>query len=100
VEAIKINTYKFYRSAAWIHKRQEILQRDNYECQLCKAKGRFSRATCVHHIKHLNIYPELGLEESNLISLCDACHNDEHPEKIDKMLVGTKRKFVNEERWE
>ena len=32
-------------------------------------------------IKHVDEYPELAFESSNLISLCAACHNKRHPEK-------------------
>ena len=35
----------------------------------------------VHHIKPRRDYPELALVDSNLISLCDECHNKMHPEK-------------------
>ena len=42
------------------------------------------QATTVHHIKHYDEYPELALENDNLISLCDACHNYFHPEKAQK----------------
>ena len=89
--------YLFYRSREWLAKRAEILKRDNYECQRCKSLGLFSAADCVHHIKHLKDHPELALKDDNLISLCNACHNIEHPEKLKK--VESKR-FTNEERWE
>lgn len=39
------------------------------------------RATMVHHIKPRGEYPELALTLSNLVSLCDACHDEAHPEK-------------------
>jgi 5-methylcytosine-specific restriction endonuclease McrA len=35
----------------------------------------------VHHIKHLEDYPELAFDDNNLISLCSACHRKMHPEK-------------------
>jgi 5-methylcytosine-specific restriction enzyme A len=35
----------------------------------------------VHHIEELSDKPELALNEDNLISLCNSCHNKEHPEK-------------------
>jgi 5-methylcytosine-specific restriction endonuclease McrA len=35
----------------------------------------------VHHIKHLDDYPELAFDDNNLISLCSACHRKMHPEK-------------------
>ena len=92
------NTHYFYTSRTWRNKRKGILQRDNNECQKCKSKGRYHIAESVHHIKHLKDYPELALVDSNLISLCNSCHNDEHPEKLKEFKV--KKKFQNEERWE
>lgn len=86
----------FYKSTEWIHKRLNILKRDNRECQHCKANGLYSAANCVHHIKHLKNRPDLALVDSNLISLCNACHNEMHPEK----LKNNKKKIINiEERW-
>jgi 5-methylcytosine-specific restriction endonuclease McrA len=64
---------RFYKSKEWKRKRKEILRRDNYECQRCKREGGFSKATTVHHIKHLDEHPELALVDSNLESLCGAC---------------------------
>jgi|SRR5690625_69842 len=73
---------RFYRSAEWMAKRQEILRRDNHECQQCKRDGKFSPANTVHHIEHLIDRPDLALEADNLESLCPGCHNREHPEKF------------------
>lgn len=87
---------KFYKSREWKKKRKEILKRDNNECQKCKSKGKYHKAETVHHIKHLKEHPELALIDSNLISLCYACHNEEHPEKFKKTL---KKRFINEEKW-
>ncbi|KOA76605.1 HNH endonuclease [Clostridium botulinum] len=86
----------FYKSTVWINKRKEILKRDHNECQRCKLKGRFSKAECVHHIKHLKNRPDLALEDNNLISLCFTCHNEVHPEKLN---ISIKPKYNNEERW-
>ena len=71
----------FYKSTAWKQKRKYILRRDGYMCQNCKKYGRMVEADTVHHIKHYDEYPELGLDNNNLISLCSKCHNKEHPEK-------------------
>ena len=71
----------FYTSAKWRHKREIILKRDGYLCQNCKRYGKQVQAVTVHHIKHLDEYPELALDSKNLISLCNACHNKQHPEK-------------------
>jgi 5-methylcytosine-specific restriction endonuclease McrA len=87
----------FYHSGAWLSKRKEILKRDNNECQKCKRKGRYSKATCVHHIKHLKDREDLALVDSNLLSLCDCCHNEEHPEKLHKNFV--KKRVISQEKW-
>lgn len=81
---LKGQEIKFYKSRPWKDKRKEILKRDNNECQSCKSKGRFSPADCIHHKIHLKDNPLLGLTNSNLVSLCNACHNREHPEKFIK----------------
>ena len=70
-----------HKSKRWKKKRQQILRRDKYLCQDCKRYGKRVDATEVHHIKHVDEYPELAFESSNLISLCAACHNKRHPEK-------------------
>ena len=83
---------KFYATTAWRRKRKEILKRDRYECQRCKREGWYTKAQCVHHIVHLKDNPELALMDSNLTSLCNSCHDKEHPEKL-----GHKPQFTNEE---
>lgn len=72
----------FYKSKAWKKKRESIMRRDGYMCQECKRYGRQTQAQQVHHIKHLDEYPELAFDDLNLQSLCNACHNKKHPEKI------------------
>lgn len=76
-----MNDLEFYHSRAWTIKRRAILRRDGYLCQECKRYGKRREAVTVHHIKHLDEHPELALEDSNLVSLCNACHNKMHPEK-------------------
>lgn len=71
----------FYASEKWKRKRAVILRRDGYMCQRCKKYGRIRPATIVHHIKELEDFPELALTNSNLESVCLACHNALHPEK-------------------
>lgn len=65
----------------WRHTRLAALRRDGYQCQICRRYGRMVEATEVHHIKHADEYPELAFDLDNLISLCKACHNKQHPEK-------------------
>lgn len=77
---------KFYQTVAWRRKRKQVLRRDEYLCQQCKRYGKRTPAKIVHHVLHYDEYPELGLTGSNLISLCEKCHNKEHPEKAAEVL--------------
>lgn len=70
-----------YNSKRWKSKRLAILRRDKFLCTNCKRYGKYVDATVVHHIKHADEYPELAYIDSNLQSLCSACHNKAHPEK-------------------
>ncbi len=90
-------TNSFYLSGPWKAKRKEILKRDNFECQLCKEQGSYSRADTVHHIIHLEDNWELRLEDDNLVSVCSSCHNKEHPEKLHIQSIN---KSKIEERWD
>lgn len=74
-----------YQSQKWKRKRLKILRRDNYLCQECKRYGKMIAAREVHHIKYSDEYPELAYDDNNLISLCHACHNKQHPEKAGAM---------------
>lgn len=77
----------FYTTDAWRKLRRDALERDHYYCQKCLQKVAMGQklkandATMVHHIKPRSLYPELELDLDNLISLCDSCHNEEHPER-------------------
>lgn len=70
-----------YKSGKWKRKRRSILKRDKFLCQECKKYGRRRDAQTVHHIKAVELFPELAFVDNNLISLCNACHNKAHPEK-------------------
>ena len=77
----------FYTSARWRALREQALIRDHYICQRCLRKadaGQLLRpraATMVHHILPRETHPEKELDLDNLESLCDACHNEMHPER-------------------
>lgn len=92
----------------WRNKRKEILKRDNHECQWCKEKGiitidtgdlnrngRKKNALIVHHIKELLDYPELRLENDNLITVCFECHEKHHQRWIDN----NKKNKWQDEKW-
>lgn len=81
----------FYLSKAWRTVRAEALRRDHGMCVRCMERfmngGEKPRlAVIVHHKKSRKEYPELELDLDNLESLCDICHNREHPEKGKKKL--------------
>ena len=77
----------FYTSAAWRAVRQLALERDHFYCQDCLRlweMGKIDKpktASMVHHILLREKYPELELDLENLVSLCDAHHNQRHPER-------------------
>ena len=80
----------FYNSWTWRKKRNEIAQRDNQECQVCKDDGKVTLATSthpliVHHIKPLEYHPDLKLDDNNLTTVCIACHNSIHTSAAHKV---------------
>ena len=107
LEAIEAgNVKKFYKSGIWKKKREQILKRDNYECQRCKENGEFSnRKLQVHHKQELRDRPDLALKNSNLITLCGRCHSEIHGkmskmQKYNKEKNETKKEKLNiPERW-
>lgn len=68
----------FYKTKRWIRKRENILRRDNYLCQECRRYGKTTPANTVHHIYPLELYPEFGLVNENLLSCCTTCHGTFH----------------------
>ena len=72
---------KFYHSAAWKRVRQLVLIRDNYLCQHCLNNNSITPADMVHHIEEVKQDWNKRLELSNLISLCNSCHNKVHGSK-------------------
>lgn len=80
---------EFYWWGAWQKCREQVLDYDRHECQICKAQGRYRRAVLVHHVKHLDARPDLALSlfdpetgERQLLSLCKSCHELQHPESL------------------
>lgn len=67
-----------YHTTKWKAKREMILRRDGYLCQLSKRYGKYEQAETVHHIFPLEEFPEYALESWNLISVTKAMHNSLH----------------------
>jgi 5-methylcytosine-specific restriction enzyme A len=102
------NLMKFYKSKEWRKLRLKAIQRDRFECQHCKRKGKVTtRQTInkygkptkmeVNHIKPVRTHPHLALVLDNLEYLCIDCHNI--ADGKDEMIMKAVPKFMNEERW-
>lgn len=68
--------------------REYVLFRDNHQCQHCKGRSKDNRLN-VHHIESRKTG---GNSPSNLITLCETCHNDYHQGKI-KLNIKRGRSF-------
>ena len=84
--------------------RQQVLALDKYECQVCKQRGKYTKATMVHHVNYVKKHPELALEiwyewggrkQRNLLSLCHDCHEEVHGYRRPE-----EKKPLTEERWD
>lgn len=77
--------HEFYSWPEWRRLRREVLAADNCECQECKRRGVYSRASIVHHVQHLRDRPDLALSvydggKRQLEAVCKRCHEALHPE--------------------
>ena len=80
--------YKFYKTDEWLDLREAILEEQHFECQHCKAEGKYSKAVTVHHVLEVKHRPDLALSRTyidkdgnihlQLIALCFKCHNKVH----------------------
>ena len=86
-KCIRENIHRFYTWGKWKALREQVLQLDKYECQLCKKRGKYTKATTVHHMNYVKKHPDKALEiwysfrgekRRNLISLCHDCHEEVH----------------------
>ena len=63
----------YLASPLWKNIRQVIYRRDFGTCQVCQQKG-----TQVHHLSYAPKVMD-GQDLTQLILLCDDCHNEKHP---------------------
>ena len=84
-----IKIVKFRKTSAWIHKSEEIRERDNYMCQYClHIEKKITMDTIeVHHITPIKKNWEKRLDNYNLISLCRVHHEQAENGKIPKKLL-------------
>lgn len=89
---------KLRKTFAWTQKSLEIRERANNLCERCRAQGRYIyEGVEVHHIEKLAEHPELLLEDSNLVCLCQRCHkmadNGEIPKDELRQLVAIREEM-------
>lgn len=72
----------FYQSRAWKDCRAAYIKSVGGLCEDCLARGIYTPAKVVHHIKHItpdNINdPSITLDFKNLRAVCQDCHAEEH----------------------
>ena len=97
---------RFYSWQAWKRMSAIVRTLDHSECTRCKARGRYAPAVIVHHVKHLRDRPDLALsifdpdtKERQLVSLCRACHEEQHPERLAPAWT-PKKEALTAERWD
>lgn len=64
-----------YHSAAMKTWRRQVLERDEYTCQLC---GTCKKRMHAHHIKPIRLAPEKALDLANGLTVCPRCHRKLH----------------------
>jgi 5-methylcytosine-specific restriction endonuclease McrA len=84
---------KLLKDKRWLARREEILKRDEYTCQLCSATH------CklnVHHIIYKSGYLPWDYEDNYLITLCYPCHDRVHGYRVKEaklQVIGPKFKL-------
>ncbi len=82
----------FYSDSVWIRKRNKIKFIDNGYCLACLDKHDIKSMDTVHHIVELKEDWSKRLEDDNLISLCESCHQVVH----NKYKTSDKKQTQNE----
>lgn len=103
-KCVKEDIHRFYTWGKWKEVRKAVLAMDKQECQICKARGKYTKATTVHHVNYVKKHPEKALDifyihngekKRNLISLCHDCHEEVHGYRKPKC-----KQPLTEERWD
>lgn len=70
----KLSYSALLRKPEWKNKRELILKRDNYTCQICG----FGLNLEVHHKRYIKGRYPWEYKDDDLITLCEICHAKEH----------------------
>lgn len=95
----------FYNNGSWRRLSKAVIREQHSECQICRSKGIYSKATVVHHVKPIKMFPQYaytryvtddsGNKQIQLLALCRNCH-----EEIEGRSPSQKsNRFYNIERW-
>jgi len=80
------------RGIGWRQRKRQVLERDNYECQICGIDIDLH----IHHIKSVKDFPELVNDISNCVVICKKCHYNIHFHK-ENLANSVKTRTVNAE---
>ncbi len=70
------------KSPKWQKRRLEILNRDNFTCQIC---GSQDKTLHVHHTVYIPYKEIWDYGDNQLITLCEDCHAREHGELLEEV---------------
>ncbi|MDK9867046.1 MULTISPECIES: HNH endonuclease [Staphylococcus] len=84
---------RLYKSKDWMKLRHMALERDNYLCQICLRKNRFTKANLVHHMIYVKSDFEKALDLDNLMCVCSKCHNQIHSRDEKEVFTNEKIKI-------
>jgi len=89
--------FRLRRSSKYADWRKAVFQRDNYTCQICKARSMKGIKVVLEadHIKQFALYPELRFDLNNGRTLCAPCHRKTDTWGVRKqaMLESTNQTF-------
>jgi 5-methylcytosine-specific restriction endonuclease McrA len=77
----KLSYEEQLQTSDWREKRARIIQRDSYRCVKCLSK----KSLEVHHMYYTEGRMAWDYPDSALITLCGACHQEEHNKKQGKL---------------
>lgn len=70
-DAFKKRYYRYLKSEKWLKIRLDLYQIRGKKCEVCQS----TKCIQVHHLTYKNVFNE---EPSDLILLCESCHEKEH----------------------
>ena len=89
---VAMNYKEKLKDPRWQKKRLEIMQRDNFTCQIC---GATDKPLVVHHKSYKRCHGEpWRCPDSDLITICEDCHDNEHKRLPEKPLFNNTKKSI------